>query len=219
LKEYYQMNYLEKNFNNPKKILRILLFIICTISPTFASLQKGESLMVQGKFDEAIATLSPDAAKQNPHALYLLGCIYLSSKSGHLNYSKGIDLLEKAISLNYAPAFDEYAGLLLVGEGVEKNEQKALNYYVQAAHMGYGPSQFNAGIMYKEGQGTTKEPVKAYLYLCLASLNYRDLDTVTEDAAKYRDEVVPLLTREQRQEALSQVNALTLPKNSRKDVR
>jgi TPR repeat protein len=196
--------------------LASILFIIFTIVPVFASLQKGETLLVQEKFDEAIETLSPLAAKNDPRALYLLGCAYLSPNSKHLNYSKGIALLEKAVFLNYGPAIDQLAGLYLVGEGVEKNEAKALHYYIQASHIGYGPSQFNCGIMYKDGQGTEKNPMKSYLYLCLASLNYKDLEAVTEDAAKYRDELVPLLTTAQRQEVLSQVNALTLPEESSK---
>lgn len=199
-----------------KANLTSILFIIFSIVPVFASLQNGETLLVQEKFDEAIETLSPLAAKNDPHALYLLGCAYLSPKTKHLNYPKGIALLERAVFLNYGPAIDQLAGLYLVGEGVEKNEAKALHYYIQASHIGYGPSQFNCGIMYKEGQGTEKNPMKAYLYLCLASLNYKDLEAVTEDAAKYRDELVPLLTPAQRQEVLSQVNSLTLPQESSK---
>jgi len=167
--------------------------------------------MVKGHFTEAITTLSPLVHKDNPHALYLMGCIYLNPKSTHLNYQKGISLLERAVYLNYAPAIDELAGLYLAGEGVEKNEAKALHYYIQASYIGYGPSQFNCGIMYKEGLGCEKDPVKAYLYLCLASLNHKDLDDLTLDAAKYRDEVAPLLTPAQRQGVLSQVNSLTLP--------
>lgn len=172
--------------------------------------------MVEGKASEAITTLAPLATKNDPHALYLLAIIYLSPTSNHLNIQRGLDLLEKAVFLNYGPALDELAGLYLVGEGVEKNEAKALHYYIQASHIGYGPSQFNCGIMYKEGQGTKKDPMKAYLYLCLASLNYKDLGEVTLDAAKYRDELVPLLSPAQRQDVLRQVNALTLPKHALK---
>jgi TPR repeat protein len=187
--------------------------------PTFASLQKGETLMVQGQFNEAIAILSPLAQKDNPQALYLIGCIYLNPKSPLLNYQMGISFLERAVYLNYGPAIDELAGLYLAGEGVKKNEAKALHYYIQGSYIGYGPSQFNCGIMYKEGLGCEKDPMKAYLYLCLASLNTKDLNELTLDAAKYRDELVPLLTPTQRQAVLSQVNALTLPHESSKRIR
>jgi TPR repeat protein len=167
--------------------------------------------MAQGKIEEAITAQFPNAAKNDPHALYLMAVIHLSPASNHFNPKKGIALLERAVFQNYGPALDELAGLYLAGEGVEKNEAKALHYYTQASHLGYGPSQFNCGIMYKEGQGTEKNLEKAYLYLSLASLNRKDLEDVTINAAQYRDEIVPLLTPTQRQDVLRLVNDLTLP--------
>jgi|GEM_PF-1494040 len=198
-----------------------LSFIICwAISiPVYASLQNAESFMIQGKVKEALAALSPHIEKNDPHALYLMAVIYLSPASNHFNLKKGIALLERAVFQNYGPALDELAGLYLAGEGVEKNEAKALHYYIQASHLGYGPSQFNCGIMYKEGQGTERNPQKAYLYLSLASLNHRDLEDITLNAAQYRDEVAPLLTPTQRQDVLRFINDLTLPVDSSKGRR
>jgi TPR repeat protein len=204
----------KKIFINILQKLHTILILLYAITPAYSSLEVGETLMNNGKFDEAISTLSPFAAQENPKALYLLAGIYLSKNSPHLNYQMGRKLLERAVALNYPPAMDELAGLYLTGEGVEKNEAKALQYYIQASYKGYGPSQFNCGIMYKEGRGTEKDYTKAYFYLCLASLNFRDLDSLTEDAARYRDELVPFLNPDQRQRALSEVNALTLPENS-----
>jgi TPR repeat protein len=194
-----------------RKILIIILLVFLLNVPSFASLQKGESFMVKGQFQEAIKTLMPLADKDNPPALYLLGCIYLNPQFTNLNYKKGIAFLELAVHLNYAPAIDELAGVYLSGDGVEKNEAKALHYYEQASFLGYGPSQFNCGIMYKEGMGCNINVEKAYFFLCLASLNTRDLNDLTLDAARYRDEVAPLLAPHQRQAVLSHVNALTLP--------
>lgn len=205
------MSNLRKIFLDMRTFLLALVLLIITVAPTYASLQKGESLMVAGKIDDAITMLTPVANQNNPRALYLLAIIYLAPNSPHLNVQKGVDLLQRAVFLNYGPAIDELAGLYLSGEGVEKNEAKALHYYIQGAHIGYGPSQFNCGIMYRDGQGTEKNPAKAYLYLSLASLNYKDLEAVTLDAAKYRDELISLLSSATRQDVLRQVNALTLP--------
>ncbi len=191
-----------------------LLFLLTTSVSVHASLQKAEALMVHGKTGDALTTLAPYVTKNDPHALYLTAIIYLSATSHHFNQKEGIALLERAVFQNYGPALDELAGLYLVGEGVKKNEAKALHYYIQASHLGYGPSQFNCGIMYKEGQGTEKNPQKAYLYLSLASLNYKDLEDVTIHAARYRDEIAPLLTPTQRQDVLRFVNNLTLPFDS-----
>lgn len=199
-----------------KNVLGILFFVWAISVPICASLQNAESFMNQGKVEEALTALGPYVDQNDPHALYLMAIIHLSPASNHFNLMKGIALLERAVFQNYEPALDELAGLYLVGEGVEKNEAKALHYYIQASHLGYGPSQFNCGIMYKEGQGTEKNLEKAYLYLSLASLNYKDLEDVTLNAAQYRDEVVPLLTPTQRQDVLRLVSNLTHPTDSLK---
>lgn len=211
------MSSLKKNLRTKQTVLVTILILISIIVPTFGSLQEAESFIVYENYDQAIAVLEPLVAQNNPHALYLLSYIYLSPKSDHLDFDKGVPLLEKAVSLNYAPAIDELAGLYLVGDGVEKSEERALSYYEQGAQMGYGPSQFNSGIMYKEGQGTTIDFAKAYFYLCMASLNIPDLGEVTKDAAKFRDEVVPFLSPEVRQDILRKVTLLTLPKKSRNE--
>lgn len=205
------MRNLSTVLKNIQKNIIVFFLLFFIVVPAFASLQKAESFLSKGQYNEAIEILQPFAKENNPHALYLLGCIYLNPKFTNLNYQKGISFLERAVYLNYGPAIDELAGIYLAGEGVAKNETKALHYYIQGSHIGYGPSQFNCGIMYKEGMGCEKDPVKAYFYLCLASLNYKDLNDLTIDAAKYRDELVPLLTPAQRQAVLSQVNDLTLP--------
>jgi TPR repeat protein len=146
------MNNLKKFIGTTQSLLLIILLLVSMGLPTYASLHKGEYFIIHEKYEDAITTLEPFAAQNNPHALYLLSYIYLMPSSHHLNFQKGLALLEKAVSLNYAPAIDELAGLYLSGEGVEKNEEKALHYYLKGADAGYGPSQFNSGIMYKEGR-------------------------------------------------------------------
>lgn len=203
-------------FKISKKSLRGLALLALGIFPAFASVQKGESFALEGKFKEAVEALSPLAAKDDPHALYLMAVIYLSPQFHSFDARKGVELLRKAVSQNYPPALDQLAGLYLAGEGVEKNEAKALHYYIQAAHIGYGPSQFNCGIMYKNGQGTEKNFVKSYLYLTLASLNDKDLGEVALDAARYRDGIVPFLSPQQRQDVSRQINALVVSGKSGK---
>lgn len=207
------MNDFKKNLININRFFAVCLIVIITIPLSAASVTVAESLLSQGKYETAITKLEPLADQDDPKALFLLSHIYLTPEFKFLNIPKGLALLRKAVFHNYGPAIDTLAGLYLSGDGVEKSEARALNYYIQGSFLGYGPSQFNCGIMYKEGQGTNKDPAKAYLHLCLASLNKKDLDDVTIDAARYRDELVPLLTPTQRQDVLRQVNLLTLPIN------
>jgi TPR repeat protein len=194
----------------------LIAIVVFSNSPTVAladpSLKQGESLLYQGKIDQALATLSPLVAKKDPQALYLSAMIYFSSTLRHLNSDKGLKFLTESAEQNYPPALDKLAGLYLVGKLVEKDQRKALTLYTMAAQRGYGPSQFNCGIMNKKGQGAAQNLRQAYLNLCMASLNHEDLGDVTQDAAHYRDEVASLLTAEQRQDVLREVNARTLPK-------
>lgn len=192
----------------PKKIVTWFFLIALTTSPVI-SFEKAEKFLSLGKIQEAIDTLMPMVEKEQPQALYLMAMIHLLRDSSYYNLTKGLFFLEKAVHQNHAPALEEMAGLCLEGEGVEKNEAKALYYYEQAAYLGYGPSQFNCGILYKEGQGTEKNLIKAYVYLSLAALNSKDLEELTLDAARYRDEVALFLSSSERQEALRQINALT----------
>ena len=200
------------------KLLFYFLLITASAFPALASVsissakwEKAEKLIEKTDFDQAIALLLPGVQNNDAHALFLSGFIYLSTGYSDHDTATGVDLLERAMVQGYAPAIDELAGVYLAGDGVEKDEEKALAYYTRAAGSGYGPSQFNCGIMYKDGLGVPKNPVRAYLYLCLASLNKQDLNDVTQNAAFYRDEVARLLSPTQRQEILRKVNALTLP--------
>ncbi|MBY0462568.1 MAG: hypothetical protein K2Q34_05255, partial [Alphaproteobacteria bacterium] len=60
--------------------------------------------------------------------------------------------------------------------------------YEKAAKLGYGPAQFNAGIMLKNGEGTSVSLKRAYQMLDLAAHN-PDLGEMSQDAAHYRDQV------------------------------
>ena len=47
------------------------------------------------------------------------------------------------------------------GEGVEHSYERAIEYYEQAAHLGDAKAQFNLGLLYANGQGVTKDELKA----------------------------------------------------------
>ncbi|MEI8295112.1 MAG: tetratricopeptide repeat protein [Alphaproteobacteria bacterium] len=118
------------------------------------------------------------------------------------DFRKGYELLLQAAEKGHPIAIYCLACCSLNGEGVDVDHDKARILYQQSADFDYGPGQFNVGIMAKNGDGGPVDNVLAYYYLCLASLNHRDLDGITIDAAVYRDQVAVLLTPAERQQVL-----------------
>jgi TPR repeat protein len=94
----------------------------------------------------------------------------------------------------------------LSGIGTEKNHEEALRYYKMAADFGFGPGQFNCGILYKKG----KKPDfhQSYYYLSLAAQNFADLDELTQNAAYYRDEVGIHLSKEDKVKIKKQIKEM-----------
>ncbi|MCL2234180.1 MAG: sel1 repeat family protein [Firmicutes bacterium] len=48
------------------------------------------------------------------------------------------------------------------GRGVEKSNELAMEYYLQAADSGHSGAQFNLAMMYEKGVGVTKSPQRAF---------------------------------------------------------
>ena len=55
------------------------------------------------------------------------------------------------------------------GEGVEQSNEKAAEYFEQAAHLEHANSQFNVGRMYATGEGVSKNETKAHALWTLAA--------------------------------------------------
>ena len=55
------------------------------------------------------------------------------------------------------------------GEGVDKDEFQAFNWYQLAAKRGHSKSQYQLGLKYKLGSGVTKSYIYSYLWLDIAS--------------------------------------------------
>lgn len=124
------------------------------------------------------------------------------------NFEEGYKLLVLAAQANHPGALYCLACFFLNGEGVIEDHAQARSLYQVSADFGYGPGQFNAGIMAKNGDGGPVDNALAYYYMCLASINKRDLDDITIDAAEYRDQVAILLTPQERQEVAERIGRL-----------
>ena len=191
-----------------KMIFGIILLVISTISPLSATTEKGEEAILAHRYEEAFAILGPRAEAGDRRALYILGITYLFTDDEAMkDEKKGLELLYKSANQGYGPAYNGLGDYYLE----HGDEKMAFQNYKKSADFGFGPGQFNVGIMYKNGKGTPRDANRAYYYLCLASVNHRDLDKVSEDAGYYRDQVVPEINPHERQEILRIVSDLARP--------
>ncbi len=78
-----------------------------------------------------IAWLNKSVASGNPKALTKLGSIYCAGKLTRFEPDKGIELLNKAIEQNYAPAMVELGDVVLK----QKDYKQAVEWYQKAANL------------------------------------------------------------------------------------
>lgn len=195
------MTILRKWFFTMGIVWGVLFLQIAAANP---QVDQAVQLLQQGDVEKAANILATQANKENPEACFYLSQVKLFGQEPDIE--TGLILLKKAISLGFPPAMDAMAGYYLYGEFVDQDHHKSLIYYQLAANRGYGPSQFNYGIMLKNGEKTPQDLEDAFVYLALAALNQRDLEDLVEDAAMYRDEVARKLTPTVYQESLVKVN-------------
>ena len=68
---------------------------------------------------------------------------------------------EKAAAQGYTQTQHNLGVCYYNGRGVEKDEQKAVEWYQKAAEQGYAQAQKNLGVCYRHGTGIEKDEQKA----------------------------------------------------------
>ena len=79
--------------------------------------------------------------------------------------------MNAAAQQNHAYAQHGLGVMYLYGEGVEKDESKALEWFRKAAEQGLSGSQMTLGMMYENGQGVDKNEVEARRWYKMAEQN------------------------------------------------
>lgn len=107
---------------------------------------------------EAIQWLFAAAENNFPFAQSMLGDIYcgfynlpLNILDSMNNISEAVKWYQKAGKGGFYSAYHQLAEMFANGQGVEKDEKQALEYYISAAEKGYEPSQEVLGNAYREG--------------------------------------------------------------------
>lgn len=127
--------------------------------------------------DEYISTWldsNPETVKQfllknidNPYCCFMYGTILLQEK----NFKQADIYITKAANVGLPEALNSIGDGYYSGDIRPKNHTKALEYYRRAAKSGYGPAQFNAGVVFLRYAKTKRGVRKAIYWLNKAISN------------------------------------------------
>lgn len=78
------------------------------------------------------------------------------------DYETAIDGLLSLSAKGNLSAMTHLGVMYQVGLGVEKDLVKAVNYYQQAASLGFSAAQYNLGLLYQSGLGVKQDYTIAY---------------------------------------------------------
>ncbi len=105
-------------------------------------------------------------------AQHRLGIMYYNGQDGvEQSYEKAAEWYQKAIETDpdFPDAYNSLGGCYLDGEGVPKNQKKALELYKKAAELGNAHAPFNIGLIYEQGLGVETDNEEALRWYELAS--------------------------------------------------
>ncbi|MDR1289065.1 MAG: sel1 repeat family protein [Holosporales bacterium] len=119
------------------------------------------------------------------YAAYLLGTLYLNDNILRKDLWKARYYLTLAANLGSPEAMNSLGDGFYSGDIFEKNTNCALFYYIKAARLGFGPAQFNAGIVLLKMAKSKTDLRRAVFYLDKASKNRDDLGDITKHAMRF----------------------------------
>lgn len=88
------------------------------------------------------------SAERNADAAYNLGMLYLSDGYFKKNVKIAEYFIKKASSMGDKRAIKALGDGYYSGDIVEADVNRAIQYYEKSGHLGYGPAQYSAGVVY-----------------------------------------------------------------------
>lgn len=122
----------------------------------------------------------------NPDAAYILGNLYLSGTFFKKDLRNADLFITMAANKKLPEAINSVGDGYYSGDIRQKNVEMALMYYKSAARLGFGPAQFNAGIVLLRTAKTKNDLVSAIFYLDKACKNSNLDESITAAARRYK---------------------------------
>ena len=156
-----------------------------------ADFEKGKEAFEEGKYDIAVAELTPFAEAGNTLAQNALGCMYDEGVGILQDYKEAVMWWRLAADVGYVGAQNNMGWAYSKGRGVPQNDVEAVRWYRLAAEAGDATAQFNLGAKYASGAGVKHDNRLAYMWFNLAAGQGH------EEAPSVRDEATEYMTPEQ----------------------
>ena len=120
-------------------------------------------------------------------AQYQLGKRYLYGEGFEQSAQKAIHWLQRAAEQQHAKAFEMLGTIYFdqIDYGVEKNNEKAMTYFIEAAKLGNADAQFILGKAYLKGKGVSKSEAEGLKWL-LAAATQEEANAQLELARYYK---------------------------------
>lgn len=129
-------------------------------------LDRGEQ--VPAKPEVAFETLRKLADQGNKIGQVVLAEMYARGRGVQRNPSIALDLCEKAAKQKFPPALTCMAHIYDSDALGAPDYAKAASWYDKAAKAFDVDSMYRLGVMYREGTGVKKDPIRAFMYFTLA---------------------------------------------------
>jgi len=122
-------------------------------------------LGVPADFGKATEFYGKAAAGHYPDALYALGLLTETGKTGRKDLTEAMRLYREAAETGASPDAEYAVGrMVLRGRGVERNPVEALKWLRRAADHGQVAAQYMMGAAYEAGWGVTPDLGEAYYW-------------------------------------------------------
>jgi len=105
------------------------------------------------------------AAQNHPDALYALGLMYETGKSGQKDLAKAMSLYRQAADTGKSPDAEYAVGrMVLRGRGVARDPAEGVKWLRKAADHGQVAAQYMMGAAYEAGWGVSPDLAEAYYW-------------------------------------------------------
>ncbi len=141
-----------------------------TLLPQPANLQEARRDLRDGHSREAARLLATLARKGDPRAQYWLASLHESGTGTKRDVAKAIRLYKQAADHDVAAAELRLGEIYLDGNLALPDSSLARTYLARAAYQGEADAAMLIGRMYATGVGTTPDPVKAYAWSEVATI-------------------------------------------------
>jgi TPR repeat protein len=129
--------------------------------------EKGQGIPIDQT--KAVYWYEKAANKNYVFAIVNLANMYVTGRGVEKSVEKALDLLIRAAELGDSESEYRYANSFYVGKTIgsrkiNKDLKQAFYWYLRAAKNRYADAQFVISIMYFNGEGITKDPIKSYAW-------------------------------------------------------